>query len=251
MATTKSFQVFDSKIQSMKSVLQLTDLALTKAQKFCMSRKDNDKTVAETLGGSLDSHSQLNSPNKKKDIQRTFITNCNTVNRQAIVDLYRAFSSYVKNIVRELSERDPMKVQSLLIKKEDKNMSYPDIINLGSYEAIIEDMAAKVFRAMERKQSTPDMLKDIIQITNIEFEGDLLDDALTYLELRHLIIHNDGKADSKFLELNKRNIVRVEESRKKISYNYLLSSIAIEKVYELCKSIDKQFLDRAILLPNN
>ena len=37
-------------------------------------------------------------------------------------------------------------------------MTYPDIINLGSYDAIIKDMANKVFRSLDNLRSTTDML---------------------------------------------------------------------------------------------
>ena len=46
---TKSFQIFDGKIRSLKQHLQLIDLSLTLACKCCNKEKDNGKNIATTL----------------------------------------------------------------------------------------------------------------------------------------------------------------------------------------------------------
>ncbi len=42
---TKSFQIFDGKIRSLKQHLQLIDLSLTLAYKCCNEEKDNGKIL--------------------------------------------------------------------------------------------------------------------------------------------------------------------------------------------------------------
>lgn len=242
MANTKSWQVFFSRIASMKQSFQLSDLSLTMAQKHCVKQKDNGKTIAETLNGSLDTHRQLNTPNTLLDINRTFITNRNRLNQQALIELYKAFSYYIKSIIHELSMQDPMKMQGLLCSKGDRNVSYPDIIKLGSYDAIITDMSNKVFRSLERLQSTPDLLEKLIELTDIKIDESLKEDALLYLELRHLIIHNNAKADNKFINLNKKKLVSINDHTKKIFFNYTLSNTAMNVVFQLCKKIDDELI---------
>lgn len=242
MANTKSWQVFFSRIASMKQSFQLSDLSLTMAQKHCVKHKDNGKTIAETLNGSLDTHRQLNTPNTLVDINRTFITNRNRLNQQALIELYKAFSYYIKSIIHELSMQDPMKMQGLLCSKGDRNVSYPDIIKLGSYDAIITDMSKRVFRSLERLQSTPELLDKLIELTGIIIDDSLKEDALLYLELRHLIIHNNAKADDKYIILNQKKLVSINDHTKKISFNYTLSNTAMNVVYQLCKKIDDELI---------
>lgn len=69
---TKAFQTFDGKMRSLKQHLQLVDLSLKLAQKCCNTEKDNGKNIATTLKARDGSHLQLNMPNKKADIERTF-----------------------------------------------------------------------------------------------------------------------------------------------------------------------------------
>ena len=141
-----------------------------------------------------------------------------------------------------------MKMQGLLYDKKDKSLTYPEIVNLGSYDAIIEDMAKRGFRTLERMQSTPDMLDKLISLFRLSITDSLKEDALLYLQLRHLIIHNYGKADDKFITKNTEGKVKINNINKKITYNYELSNTAMNIVFELCKSIDDELI-RQNLLP--
>ena len=133
-------------------------------------------------------------------------------------------------------------MQGLLSDKKDKVLTYPEIVKLGSYDAIIADMAKRVFRSLERMQSTPDMLYKIISLFQLSIADNLKEETLLYLELRHLIIHNYGKADDKFIARNTDGKVKVKNNDKKITYNYELSNKALNKVFELCKSIDDELI---------
>lgn len=226
----------------MKQTFQLTDLALSMAQKHCMKNVGKGKKLAEIMNGNLLTHRQLNVPDNKVDIQRTFVTNRNRLNQQALIDIYRAFSYYMKNVITELSHQNPIKMQGLLINKADKSMTYPDIISLGSYSAIITDMANKVFRSLENLRCTTDMLDKLLNLTHANINQSIKEDALLYLELRHLIIHNNSRADDKFIARNNKGLVNVNSVNKKISYNYSLSNTAMNVVYQLCKQFDDEIV---------
>lgn len=242
MPNTKSFQKFATIVSSMKQTFQLTDLALSMAQKHCMKKSGKGKKLAEIMNGTLMTHRQLNVPDNKVDIQRTFVTNRNRLNQQALIDIYRAFSYYMKNVIAELSHQNPLKMQGLLSNKADKSMTYPDIINLGTYSAIITDMANKVFRSLENMRSTTDMLDKLLNLTQANINQSIKEDALLYLELRHLIIHNNSRADNKFIAKNNKGLVKINSINKKISYNYLLSNTAMNVVYQLCKQFDDEIV---------
>ena len=242
MPNTKSFQKFPRRVASMKQTFQLTDLALSMAQKHCMKSSGQGKKLAEVMNGNLMTHRQLNIPDNKVDIQRTFVTNRNRLNQQALIDIYRAFSYYMKNVITELSHQNPIKMQGLLCNKTDKSMTYSDIINLGSYNAIITDMANKVFRSLENLRSTTEMLDKLLSLTHANINQSIKEDAILYLELRHLIIHNNSRADDKFIERNSKGLVNVNPANKKISYNYLLSNTAMNVVYQLCKQFDDEIV---------
>ena len=81
---SKSWQRFEGKIRSLKQYLQLMDLALSISNSRCNSEKGTN-TIADALGASVGSHGQLNIPNKRIDINRTFISARKQLNEQAFV----------------------------------------------------------------------------------------------------------------------------------------------------------------------
>lgn len=244
--STRSLQIFDDKIRVLKQHLQLSDLALTMANKACTKAKGNKKKIYETLGAKPNTHTQLNHPNEEIDIKRTFITSRNKLNEQAIVDLYGLFSLYIYSLVKELSHKDPKKILGLMSNKTESSLKYPEIIDLGSYDAIIDEMASRIYRSLEDERSTPKLLQRFINFTKMQIATDLKDDALLYLEIRHLIIHNSSKTDAKFIKMNKEDKVKIKKNNK-IDLCYDLSNTAINKIFELCHKIDGELVRLKLL----
>ena len=146
---TKSWQIFDGKIRTLMQHLQLSDLALTLANNKANSLKDNGKSIGETLGAKTGKHLQLNIPNQPIDIKRTFVTSRNKLNEQALIDLYRIYSDYIRNIVTEVMHKKPQLLIELLklsgsSSKESKSekdhhaISCEDILKIGCYDSLID-----------------------------------------------------------------------------------------------------------------
>lgn len=247
MANSRIYQTFSSKINMLLQHLQLLDLALKMANKQCAKHKDANKVIRELLNGDA-SHDHLEYPATGMELGRVFSLSRSKMNEQAMIDIYRFFSWYLAHVTREIAKNKPMEIQSLLAKK-DVTITYVDIVKAGSYEIIIEDMAKKVFRTLEQLRSTTKLLDQLIDITKIHIEEDLKADALFYLDIRHLIIHNDTKADQDFESRNIQAMVSVHPISKKIGMNYSLSTQALNKVAELCKAIDDQLILNGLISP--
>lgn len=246
MANSKIYQAFSGKMTMLQQHLELSDLALRIANNQCVRKKDPEKMICDILDGT-ENHNHLSYPATGREIGRVFSLSRSKLNEQAIVDIYRFFSWYISHTIRAMAQKEPIKIQSLLANK-NSTISYVDIVKAGSYETIIENMAKSVFRTLEELRSTSKMLEKIISLTNIAIEENLLKDALFYLDIRHLIIHNDTKADDKFEE-NNRNLVSIHPINKKIGMNYDLSTRVLEKVKEFCKEIDCQLIAKGLLDP--
>lgn len=244
---SKSFQSFEGKTRSLRQHLQLMDVSLTRANKHCSKHSGNGKLIAETLKVTTASHPQLNIPNQSKDISRTFATSRKKLNEQAIIELYAYFSDYLSSIVKELENTKPQQILSLVPADADTSLKYKDIFTLGTYQAILDEIAKRVYRALEDERSTPKLLKRFIKTTKLNVPVNLQEDALTYLEVRHLIIHANSKADAKFHALNQRNLVKVNPTNQMLTINYAMTSAAIDKVVELCKKLDDELIRIGLL----
>ena len=244
---SKSWQSFDSRLKALKQHLQLSDLALTLANKKAMRCSGNGRKIAEVLGGSLNTYRQLNIPNERKDISRTFITSRNKLHEQAIIEVYSEFSNYVADIITEIERKQPKRFLSILSENSEKGIKYHDVIRIGSYNALIEEIARRVFRTLENKRCTKDLLSTFIKNTKISVNSNILDKALAFLEIRHLIIHNNTKADDKFRSLPRHDIVNINRSNQKITLNFKVSNEAINAIFRLCKSIDDEVITKNLI----
>lgn len=242
---TKALQRFNARVRILNQNLELLDASLTLANKECNSKnKQSNLLIAEALNSNLERHPELNHPNKKRDINRIFSTVRKDLNAQAIITLYKCFSDYMTNIIREIIEvNNSEKIVGLVSSNKDDTMTFMDIIRFANKNSIFEEIAKRTYRKLENERSTTKLLTKVMNVTKMSIAEELKNKALLYLEIRHLIIHNDSKADKDFENKNNelQNLVTIISSGK-LQLNFALSSQAITCVSELCQKIDEQLI---------
>lgn len=249
MATmSKAFQIFDSNIRGMKQHLQLIDASLVNADKICRNaaKSNSVKTIADALK-SQENYPQLNTPCKPIDIGRTFKTARTKIHEQAIVELYKCYMTYLLNLIKEFLTIAPTRLLRGAAASQDNKMSYEDILLHYDNNELIEIMSKGVLRRLENARDTQGLLQKILKFSGISINEQTKKRALLYLNIRHLIIHNNSKADEKFIRMND-GLVKIN-SRNKIVLNYELSSNAIQTISALCSEIDEKLLEKKLLNP--
>lgn len=244
---SKAFQIFDSNIRGMKQHLQLMDASLVNADKIC--RIAASKKSANTIGDALKSieiYPQLNTPCRTRDISRTFITARVKVHEQAIVDLYRYFMYYLLNLIKEFMTIAPIRLLKGVAASSENQIPYLDILSHNKSE-LIEIMSKAVLKRFENERSTQKILKKLLTFSGINLNEKVKQEALLCLNIRHLIIHNNSKADETFIKMNN-GFVQINR-RNKLLINYELSSKAIKIVYTLCSEIDNKLIEKQLLNP--
>lgn len=113
----------------------------------------------------------------------------------ALISLYRYFSEYMHGILAEIYATNPL----VVVGKAPGSLQYPDIVKLGNYQAVADKMVSNVFRKLEDERSTVKLLDKILDHTGVNPDPNQKDVALMYLEMRHLFVHNHGKADEGFV----------------------------------------------------
>ncbi len=236
---TKAFQAFEGSIRSLKQHSQLTDCSLRVAN--TLINKSDAESIASALCSSVQTHPQLNSPLSKTEVSRIFVASRRKLNEHVILELYRIFSNYMRAIIGELMLADPITLLKNVGENKDNKIEFERIILLGSYDGILHYIADMVYRRLENERSTPKLVEKIINYTKIPVNAGLRDKALMYLEIRHLIIHNNSKADDDFVERADGNI---EVSKgTKLPINYHLVSDAINSVQQFCKDFDSKLIN--------
>lgn len=249
MATmSKAFQIFDSNIRGMKQHLQLMDASLVNANRICRDAAKNNsvKTIADALK-SMENYPQLNTPCKPIDIGRTFKTARTKIHEQAIVELYKYYMTYLLNLIKEFLTIAPTRLLKGAAASQDNKMSYEDILLHYDNNELIEIMSKGILRRLENARDTQGLLQKILKFSGISINEQTKKRALLYLNIRHLIIHNNSKADEKFIRMND-GLIKIN-SKNKIILNYELSSNAIQTISALCSEIDEKLLGKKLLNP--
>lgn len=252
---TKALQRFRERVNNLKQNLDLFDATLRLSKSTCTKNKtESDITIAEALGTKIDIHKRLDIPNKNKDIERTFASARKALHEQTIVNLYSFFSDYMRNIIKALIEakRSESFWKQFMIDKKN-TMQYSDIIEALEKQNLTEKMANHIFRILENKRSTIDLIGEIVKVTKVQIDESLLNEALVYLEIRHLIIHNNSRPDDKFKELLRKSgsSIQINPSKNQLILNFALSSKAIEKISTLCECIDDELIEKELVDKRN
>lgn len=245
--STHSWQAFDAHIRVLKQYLQISDLALNMVNKRLYRNIGNGKKIAQNLGSSVVRHMQLNIPTERVDIRRVMVTSRNKLHNQAIVDMYSIFSQYIADVIAEIQRKKPFAILSAIPANSERSLKYDEIMRLGNYNAILSEISKRIFRSLENERSTIKLITKLIKTTQINVAQDKIDNALLYLELRHLIIHNNACADTKFMKLNTSHVINVNAVNKKVILNYTTTNMAITSIFILCKTIDDEIVRKGLV----
>jgi hypothetical protein len=73
------------------------------------------------------------------------------------------------------------------------------ILRAGSWNSVVQMVAKELFRKLENEKKTKAIIQKMSDKLDLGISQEKIDAALPYLELRHLLVHNDGKADEDFV----------------------------------------------------
>lgn len=111
-------------------------------------------------------------------------------------DVYEDLTQYFQDVL-EASARNGLD-PNRLIGEHKVSFEANDILSAGGWPQVVEMVAKSVFRRLENERSTKSVIEKMNSKLNLGVQQATIDAALPYLEIRHLLIHADGKADQAF-----------------------------------------------------
>lgn len=154
-----------------------------------------------------------------------------------IKELYEEVTEYIRYILKEaaLNGADTNR----LIGEHNVNMKANEILSKGTKKDIVEYIMNSVFQQLENERSTLELIKKIKSKLGLTINQSMIDDALPYLELRHVFVHSDGKPNADFKV--KYPLFRYDQKHKVKLTNEVLNN-AYEKVSKLLEKMDKEMI---------
>jgi hypothetical protein len=168
-----------------------------------------------------------------------------TIRAAYIKSLYEYTTVYFQDVLKAATEKglDADK----LIGEHSINLSSRDIIQLGSFERLVERISSSIFRKLENEKSTKSLIEKLDKKLGLNMGEEIIHAALPYLEIRHLLVHRQGKADKEFSE--KFPFIGAEED-KVIKLQYDLVNQARTTITTLVKEFDKKIVEKGLVNEN-
>lgn len=230
---TKAFRRFEQRITSYYEDLELTDLLVSR---FMRSRHSQD-SLSVSLGSDAQRHPYL----ARRVNNRSSKTICGThlkatLHTAYIKELYEDFSEYISNIMANaaLAGVDP----SRFIGNVKVDVKATDLLKAGSWDVVVRLISDDIFRKLENERSTIELIRKSIDRLGLNINIQTLNDAMPYLDARHIFVHRDGKTDDDY----RRKYPGIRLRDNKIIADFSLVSSARQTIWDLAKAIDDNII---------
>src|SRR5258708_6137447 len=116
-------------------------------------------------------------------------------------------ASYIKEIYEELGHYITAILRGCALKGLDGNRLVGDhrfsvdgnaLLSLGSWDGVLDHVSTELFRQLENEPNTPKLIAAFGAKLNFRLDPVVVEAALPYLEMRHILVHRDGIVDREF-----------------------------------------------------
>lgn len=170
-----------------------------------------------------------------------------TLYSSILKDLYEEFTTYLKSLIYEAAIhcRQPERIAAM-DSKHKLNYEAKDILKAGSWDNVVSMVVDSIFQALESERSTINLIKKTDAKLGLNISDAIIQDALPFLEARHLLVHSDGKANEEF----RHNFPNLKyDHNNYLDIDYDIINLALEKVTALVFEFDLKAISARILDP--
>ncbi|MEP2937498.1 MAG: hypothetical protein ABJM06_09190 [Gilvibacter sp.] len=241
-----SLQQFRGSIDFLQTHIQLIDASLVTSIRKLKAHPEKNDRITKGLNVKDEKYSKLNHPVKQYS---SIFRHTQKKNIEfAINKLFAIFTEYMKNVTLEMYKSKPyFIIQKAVVNKKDEDkenlqMTFAEILRLGTAENINNEMVSRVFRSIEELRSTPKLLERILSDTKIMMSKEMKRKALMYLEMRHLFIHAKGIVDNKYAATYGSFFTPELKVKNQLPKKYEIFDDALKNITNLVQHIDKELI---------
>lgn len=122
-------------------------------------------------------------------------------------------------------------------KSPDFSFTEDEIMKASDISQLKDLFAKRVLRRLEQKQDSLDLIKALYKMLGKDVTS-TVDDAMPYLEMRHLLVHNAGWLDREFVSRYGKYFNDLKEGRR-IKLNCRMMKDAAKRLRALVREVDK------------
>lgn len=236
---TKAYHAFEQKLHYFDDDIELIDVL-----RLNVIAGELTENGAQGLLKKVDSkkHAHL-SRRKNSEGSRKLVINHlrSTLYSAYIKDIYEEVTDYLRTILEQAAESGFD--SGRIIGEHGFKIDAKEVLRSGDWESITEMIADSVFQALESERSTLKLLEKIANKLSLNIDKDLINKALPYLEVRHLLVHSDGKASDEF----KQKHPKIKLNNNQVILNYTFISRMRKEVKKLIEAYDKEVINKNLV----
>lgn len=160
-------------------------------------------------------------------------------------DIYEDVTHYLQEILGAAARNglDPNR----LIGEHKVTFEANDVLSAGDWANVVEMVSKSVFRKLENEKNTKSLLQKINTKLNLGVRVATIEAALPYFEIRHLLVHADGKADQTFCNAFPAFNATVGQ---KIPLEFALLQDARTAIFDLITEFDQKIVAKNVVHAN-
>lgn len=190
-----------------------------------------------------DMHTLLSRREKKNTTLKNIIGHLRqTVYTGTIKDIYEEVTLYLKTILFQAAGNG----YSLdrIVGEHKCSIDIKLILATKTHEEVIKIASDDMFKQLESERSTIKLINKISNKLGLNINKDFINKSIPYLELRHLLVHNDGELTEEF----KKYAINVPvNNKKKISPTHEFMMELRKNIENLITEMDKSILNNKLL----
>ena len=240
MTKTKAFHAFQQKMIYFSDDLDLVDF-LSKVVQAGKLSSETDTTVFTNLN--VEKYSYLARRKNSSGSRKLLMTHLKqSIYSAYIKDVYEEVSEYLRTILKNYFSCNIDCAR--LIGEHNIQIDAQQLIALENWNNVCQYIAESIYQSLENERSTPSLLKKMQKKIGITVSRKTLDEALPYLQIRHILVHCDGKMDDAFVAQNP-SFKHDKNNDIKLDYNFIIEFQ--KRVTNLIVEFDTKIIEKNCL----
>lgn len=240
MITTKALHAFQQKMIYFGDDLDLVDFLSGVVQSGKLSNS-TDTTIFTGLNS--EKYSRLGRRRNSCGSRKLLMTHLKqSIYASYIKDVYEEVSVYLRTILTNYFSCNIDCTR--LIGEHNIQLAAQQLIALGNWDNVCRYVAESIYQTLENERSTQALLMKMQKKIGISISKDTLDNALPYLQIRHVLVHCDGKMDDCFVAKNP-SFNHDGNNNVKLDYNFITEFQ--EKITKLITEFDAKIIEKGCL----
>lgn len=134
-----------------------------------------------------------------------------------------------------------------LIGEHQVSFQANEILSAKNWNLVVDMVSKSVFRQLENERSTKKLINKMNTKLELGVNQTTIDAALPYIEVRHLLVHNEGKADQLFCQ-SFPSFGAILGQKIKLDYTLLQSTRTA--ITNLVNEFDLQIVNKSVVASN-